>query len=251
MSSRSDYLAYLIAQGYTPDRAVLFEEGSGAPVEHYTSAALTEIAPPTWTTPSGYTAANAASDNWYGQIPGCPVSTTAETILIIRRKTDSTLRAAAGFGVDVGTASWRCGAHMPYSDGTIYFDFGGFSSPNRLTWGGYTPTTNIEAWAFRAGTLGSSIWLNGIQKGSQGTAITRSTSTVNILINNGNGAGDTDYSDFLFFAVIPAELSNSVLATFIPHNVLDPGFYSVGSGLKRNPNLNGLGGCGPFVDPLG
>src|SRR6266536_2961087 len=62
------------------------------------------------------------------------VPTTSFTCAIIRRKLDTTNRntnrlfeATSGGGTDL------CYALCPYSDGVVYFDFGGTSSPNRLS----------------------------------------------------------------------------------------------------------------------
>lgn len=127
------------------------------------------------------------------------------TILAVRQKADTTGRTSALFGLNESTAGNRCGAHLPFNDGNIYFDFGGTSSPNRIS-AAFTATTEVEAWACIAGYNGSSIWRNGIVLVSQSTAITRSDSTESFLVNRGNGSGaGGDVQDLWFFAVLDAE----------------------------------------------
>src|SRR5260370_1456226 len=99
-----------------------------------------------------------------------------QTCLIIRRKVDTTARASSLFGTeDDGSfpAFHGCGAHVPYSDGTVYWDYGGNGGANRLTVAGLTFTTLVEKWTFTAGPQGSAIWRDGIKLASQATALTR------------------------------------------------------------------------------
>lgn len=72
------------------------------------------------------------------------------------------------------------GAHMPYTDGTVYFDFGGFSEGStRLSVGGLTIKKH-DVWAFTVGRRGMEIWQNGIRRASNGGTPTRT--------NTGGGA---------------------------------------------------------------
>jgi hypothetical protein len=142
------------------------------------------------------------------------LGTTAQTILVIRKKIDTAIRQSALFG-NIPSLGQRCSAHVPWDDGVVYFDFGGAVAPNRVIWSGYTPTTNVEAWAFRAGPSGSSIWLDGIQKATQATAITRSAMTEVFWINN-NGGVAGDLQDTLFLALVPDEVPDALLAQFTP-----------------------------------
>jgi len=131
-----------------------------------------------------------------------------QTVCIIKRKFDTTARASTLFGVE-GTAGIgpesRCGAHVPYSDGTVYWDYGGSGAPNRLTYGGYTITTNVEKWVFTAGPQGSAIWKDGIKLASQSTALFRVVTTPGVfnvgtmLLNAGNGLGAHGGGDLVEF----------------------------------------------------
>jgi hypothetical protein len=128
--------------------------------------------------------------------------TRGQTVCIIRRKTDTTARQSTLFGVEDFSLSnsVRCGAHVPYSDGTVYWDYGGASGSNRLTVASLTFTTNVEKWIFTAGPQGSTIWRDGLKLASQSTAITRVVTTQashagGWVLNGGNGHITTQSSD--------------------------------------------------------
>ena len=60
------------------------------------------------------------------------VPTKNVTTILWQRKTDSNNRVSASFGVGPsGFSSTQYGAHVPYNDGIIYWDFGGNSGNNR------------------------------------------------------------------------------------------------------------------------
>lgn len=123
---------------------------------------------------------------------------SACTIAMIRRKRDTTLRACSHFAVN--DAGNRCQAHMPYSDSTVYWDYGGAGAPNRLT-SSYSVTTQLERWVFTGGPLGSAIYLNGTLQASQGTAITTSAAGA-FQVNGWSGAGSTgDVVDLEFCGI--------------------------------------------------
>lgn len=226
MSARTDYLAYLTAHSMTAIRAVTFEEASGTPVEHYTGVPLMVGGSPTWHVNSGYTAGKCPTINDYWGIPSAyawmgPYSKV--TVLLIRAKLDLTLRDSAAFGVYEGDF---LSTHLPWSNGTVYFDYGPFST-SRLTWTGWVPTLGIEAWGFRGGPSGQSIW-HAAFADSVATKV-QSTSTVpagggnttNPFLINQRFAMTGDVQDFFFLAIVIDEVPDSVLATFTPHNVLD------------------------------
>lgn len=150
------------------------------------------------------------------------VISRGQTCLIIRRKVDTTARASTLFGTeDDGSfpAGHRCGAHVPYSDGTVYWDYGGNGGNNRLTVSGLTFTTLVEKWAFLAGPQGSSIWRDGIKLASQATALTRivNTSTGNNggwVINGGNGLavnGGGDLQEYNFVMHLATQWSDDMV----------------------------------------
>src|SRR5262245_43863141 len=127
------------------------------------------------------------------------------TVFIIRQKTDLTVRYGALFGTGFdpatgldATSAAYLGARTPAGpgDSLVYWYFGGTSSPNSLTWSGYTVTANVEYWTFTAGYRGSQIYFNGVLRASQSTPITRTaTPSLEFQINNFDliGNGDDQY----------------------------------------------------------
>jgi len=114
--------------------------------------------------------------------------TTGCTILYIRKLQDVTVRASRHFGF-TASGSGVLLAFVPWSDGLIYWDYGGSSGNNRLTWSGYTKATNIEYWAFTAGVGGTSIYFNGDLKASKSVTISR-TASPEFRLNGATGPGD-------------------------------------------------------------
>jgi len=219
MSSREAFLTFLTDAGYTPNRAVLFDEGTGVPVEFYTSLTISEGGSPDWIENASGFAKKCQTADYFELGSTTFLSTTAQTVLLIRRKFDALSRNSHAFAVDSSTDGKRCGTHLPYGDGNVVWDFGGSAPPNRLVHTTYTPSVAVEAWAFRAGALGSSIWKDGASVMSQATAITRTASTNGFQINKGPGLSG-DVQEFYFFALIPSEVSDAVLAQFTVNKVL-------------------------------
>jgi hypothetical protein len=217
MTARQDYLTALSGAGYAATVAVLFEEGSGTPNEFVSSTPVGTSGSPDWDIVDGVTAGKAASvnDAWNLGASNAFLNHDKGTVLIIRKKLDTTARNSSGFGVDVG--EHRCAAHMPWGDNHIYWDFDTWSS-GRCTWNGYTPSTDWEAWAFRGGPSGASIWLNGVKKASHTTAVTTTLVSDDFWINKSAVTGDVQ--DVFFFAYVPDEVSDAVLEDFTPGTVL-------------------------------
>lgn len=122
---------------------------------------------------------NAAAVNTlqgYKMVAPNALPTSAATITLGYYKTDTTKRASAAFGYEpiISANTSRIGAHLPYSDGTVYFDFGGATGSNRLTKSGLTSYNGI--WSFTAGPAGMSMWLNGVKLAESTTAVTRDNS---------------------------------------------------------------------------
>jgi len=96
-------------------------------------------------------------------------SNNSVTIIVRWEKTDSTNRESSlfsnAFPNYAGTGSVN--AHVPYSDGTVYWDWGGQSGGNRTSVGGLT-VTGDNIWAFTVGARsGMEIWQNGEIKATQ------------------------------------------------------------------------------------
>lgn len=99
-----------------------------------------------------------------------PVANTA-SIFVIRQSLDTTARTSTLFGYHVGTTGPdRTLAHVPYSDGNIYWDLGDATTSTRLSVASGGKTTNKEAYAFIGGpTKGREIWRNGIKLAGDAT----------------------------------------------------------------------------------
>lgn len=88
----------------------------------------------------------------------------ASTMVLGYRKRDGTNRVSGGIGSD--SAVTRFGCHLPFSDGTVYWDHAGSSAgSSRLTCPSLTFGDDI--WVFNAGARGMEIWQNGILRASQ------------------------------------------------------------------------------------
>ncbi len=221
MSLRSDYLTFLTSQGYTPNRAVLCDEGTGDPVEFYTSVALTPSGAPGWSLPSGFAARKYDATTDHDILAGSPagyLGTTKQTVLFARRKHDTTARNAFAFGNTETADSTRFGAYLPFTDNTVYFYHGAAGGAN-ITYAAGTPTTNIEFWGFVTGPAGSSIWKNGTKVNSNATARSWSLTTNQVRINKGNSVNG-DIADVFALILIPDEVNDATMATWIAANYL-------------------------------
>lgn len=140
------------------------------------------------------------------------IPTDQVTCLFIRRKTDTTLRAAKHFGNSVSTLANRCGLHAPFSDGNLYFDFGGASGNNRVTVTGQSWTTQADYFAVTAGSSGLIVYRNGGEIGNNGgNVVTRSqTAGESFTINSGEGSNG-DLEDIFFFAISRVEWPPSLV----------------------------------------
>lgn len=156
-----------------PDVALIFNESGGRTVWSPTGAGNC-AGNLTWTNgkygpAAKFTGAGTLATNTTYYLP-----TTAATIVQIVRCNNQN-DTGSGFGhADGGSGdASRCQAHLPYS-GAIYWDFGGSSAPNRVS---YTPASGFwGAWhvmAFVAGPSGMAIYEDGVLKASSGTAVSR------------------------------------------------------------------------------
>jgi hypothetical protein len=137
--------------------------------------------------------------------------TTANFACVLSyRKTDTTFRNTSGWGiVDGGTLANRCHAHMPFTDGTVYFDYGGATSgATRVSVAGLTFGNDV--WAFTVGARGMEIWQNGVRKASNTATPTRTNSGNPFRLFGGSGDADLAESDFI--RVYSAQPDTGVLA---------------------------------------
>ena len=98
------------------------------------------------------------------------------TIALEYRKLDTVNRASGAIGVSGDGASGpRCGVHLPYSDGVVYWDFGGQTeNTTRESVSGLT-VTGPHIWIFTSGPRGMEIWQDGILRSSNTANPTRTS----------------------------------------------------------------------------
>ena len=141
----------------------------------------------------------------FGAETAIPVPTNGTfTVALHYRKTDSTNRSSSGFGVADPSYPYRFHAHLPDSDGTVYFDYRGTNIPlNRVTAAGLTFGNDI--WIFSGGSE-LRIYQNGILRGNSGTPNeTRSASAADLVLFG--GTSNTDLAESAWFSLYQRELS--------------------------------------------
>lgn len=102
------------------------------------------------------------------------VPTTAVSILMLYEKGDGSNRNCLAGSVDYGLGSITnsCNHHVPFSDGVVYFDWGGnVNGVTRVQVGGLS--FGADRWVFTVGSRGMEIWQNGIKQASNGVTPTR------------------------------------------------------------------------------
>ena len=130
--------------------------------------------------------------------------TAGACVTIIYRRRDATNRSSTAFGIS-GTGLDRWQVNLPFSDGTVYFDFGGFSGNNRISVSGLTFGNDI--WSFNNGTVGLEIWQNGIRRANNtaGTQTRSAGSNFRIL----SSASDPDNANTALTLVHNRSLSSA------------------------------------------
>lgn len=144
------------------------------------------------------------------------------TLVLHYKKTDGTARAAGAFGTTDSGGPGRIGAHLPYSDGNVYFDYGGATSgASRVVVTG--PTFGDDVWAFTAGAHGMEVWQNGVLMNSHASAITRSAVLAPFCFGNHAGTGP-DNAASAFFYIFRSRLSAKDIRALVsnPWQVAQP-----------------------------
>lgn len=143
---------------------------------------------------------SAAAGNYVKFFQDDFIPTTACTVVIKFRKTDATNRDSGLFGMTSVSDPPRCGAHCPWSDGTVYWDFAGQTSgTTRLSVAGLS-FTYPSVMVFTAGPLGQQIWQNGVSKASHTNSVgTRSIATADYGIGtHENFSSDSVEIEFFY-----------------------------------------------------
>jgi hypothetical protein len=120
-----------------------------------------------------------------GRLPGKEI-----TVLIGYEKTDNTNRSSIAFS-QLNLGETRCMAHFPWSDGNVYFDFGGASEgTSRLSVAGQT--FESAHWVFQSSNPRSEmrIYKNGVSIASNNGGIDRGAGGYLCLGSNGLTTGD-------------------------------------------------------------
>lgn len=126
------------------------------------------------------------------------------TVILGLKKRDATLRASGAFGV--GTTGSRLGAHVPYSDGIVYWQYGGdIGGLSMVTASGLTFGDDI--WAFTTGARGMEIWQNGILRASNTANPTRAATTETFALGQNTQLDASDLVDYYLFYMYAKQLS--------------------------------------------
>jgi len=100
----------------------------------------------------------------YPQLASDLVPRSECTIILFGKSTTTAPHGEFGILNDVDVDG-RAGAHVPYTDGTVYFDFGGATNgSSRCQVSGLS--FGEDVWIFTAGPRGMEIWQNGILRAS-------------------------------------------------------------------------------------
>ncbi len=108
-------------------------------------------------------------------------------VTLLYRKRDTTNRTSQAFE---GAASpGRFQAHLPWSDGVVYFDYGGDTGASRVSVGGLTFGNDV--WSFNNSPTGLQIWQNGILRASNNSASPTRTSSPLSMFGSAADAANT------------------------------------------------------------
>lgn len=132
------------------------------------------------------------------------------TVVLGYRKKDTTARTTSAFGVNTGTTGPRCAIHLPYSDGTVYWDFGGTSGTTRLSVGGLS--FGDDLWVFSTGPSGMQIWQNGALRASNASNATRTADTNALYLGRAASFG-ADAAEWWLAGVWQRQLSTAEVQT--------------------------------------
>jgi hypothetical protein len=136
----------------------------------------------------------------------CLPNLSAGTVVLYRRKLDTTYRNASAFTGDQAAGN-RLICCIPYSDGSIFYDFGN-ATTNRLTITGVTFTTVPECWVFCVGLRGIEVWRDGIKLGSGALGGARPASSVALKLGSATSSATlSDLVENYIFAVFPCEFT--------------------------------------------
>lgn len=177
-----------------------------------------------------FTGGNANEGILLGSETACALPTDGKmTVIVHKRKTDATLRNGSFFGIidagEPGSFAKRCGVTCPFTDGVVYFDYGGVTSgTTRLSKSGLT--FGDDVWAFSVGARGMEIWQNGFLRNSNAATPTRTASAGNWYLNDGQAAtnviGDKAVYTFMYMYTRQLSQADIVSISLDPFQWLEP-----------------------------
>jgi hypothetical protein len=148
---------------------------------------------------------HSATSDKFTLATGQQLPTKATTLLVIYAKRDTTNRGAGVVGFTSGSdGTRRYGLHAPYSDGNVYWDYGGSTNNvSRLTVAGQTWVAGVPSvWLFTSGPRGMEAWRDGKKIGSNAANPTRLLdASVFTWALGTNGNTISDLLDFYGLAV--------------------------------------------------
>ncbi len=168
------------------------------------------------------------------------------TVCLIHRKTDSTIRNSAHVASsEVYNSASKISIHLPYSDGTSYWDFGGNAGAHRSSFAYSDRDTNYHRWALTAGPHGSAIWCDGVLRASNASANSRTASSAGQSFYLNIGASETsgDNLEYAYLAVFDEEWSPEKIRAWSA----SPWGELLESTPRRIPAVSGLQVTGDFT----
>lgn len=127
------------------------------------------------------------------------------TVMMIYRKNDSTNRNTTHFGAnqDSPSSAVRCDLTAPFSDGNVYWDFGGTSAgTSRLSFVAGSLIQSRSVLVATAGSgdksaVGMSLWHNGVKKASHtGVVPSRAASSQPLVVNGADLTSGADLAEY-------------------------------------------------------
>ena len=166
----------------------------------------------------------------------------AVTVLCHYEKTDATNRASTAFGLSSASDSNRLLTHLPYTNGNVYWDFGGVvTGTSRLIVSGLS--FGDDLWGFTAGARGMEIWQNGDKVASHGNSAVRLTNGYPLVL--GKSQHGADLAIYKSHIVFRTQLHTDAVEAWqdAPYLLLEKPIskiYSIGGGTPTgNAVING------------
>jgi hypothetical protein len=108
----------------------------------------------------------------------------------------------------------RCGCHFPYTDGTVYFDYGGATNGSTRVQVASLTFAESDVFVFSVGARGMEIWQNGVLRASNGANPSRSASSSSWGLggNNSDGASASPNAAWTAVGMTRRQLSSGICA---------------------------------------